>query len=156
MLQRIQSIYLFLVFVFAILFVMLPLAYFPAEAPEIPFRLSKYNIFYDALGDLSGHWIALLLLGLFALGVFLTIYTSFQYKDRLFQIRLGKYNMLVHAAMILVAFFLTDNLRNQVHDAGFSYGPGIFFPIISLIFVLLANRAIKKDEEMVRSADRIR
>ncbi len=156
MLQRIQSIYLFLVFVFAILFVMLPLALFPAEAPDIPFRLSKYNVFFDALGIVSIRWLALLLLGLFALAVLLTVYASFQYKNRLLQIRLGKYNMLVHAAMILVAFFLTDNLRNQVHDAGFSYGAGVFFPVISLIFILLANRAIKKDEELVRSADRIR
>ncbi len=156
MLQRIQSIYLFLVFVFAILFVMLPLAHFPAEAPDIPFRLSKYNVFFDALGIVSIRWLALLLLGLFALAVLLTVYTSFQYKNRLLQIRLGKYNMLVHAALILVAFFLTDNLRNQVHDAGFSYGSGVFFPVISLIFILLANRAIKKDEELVRSADRIR
>jgi len=111
MLQRIQSIYLFLVFVFAILFVMLPLAHFPAEAPDIPFRLSKYNVFFDALGIVSIRWLALLLLGLFALAVLLTVYTSFQYKNRLLQIRLGKYNMLVHAALILVAFFLTDNLR---------------------------------------------
>ncbi len=51
---------------------------------------------------------------------------------------------------------MIDNIRTQLEHYEVSYGPGIFFPIISLLFILLANRAIRKDENLVRAADRIR
>ncbi len=156
MLQRIQTVYLFLVFVFAILYVMLPIATL-AEDPYVYLQLSKYSVFFDAHEEvLTGQWMALLLVILFFVVILLTIATSFYYKKRLVQIKLGKYNMLVHAAMILISFFMIDSLRTQLEDYDVSYGPGIFFPIVSLLFILLANRAIRKDENLVRSADRIR
>ena len=156
MLQRIQTVYLFLVFVFALLFVMLPIAHVVPEDPFVSLRLSSYPVFFDAHDGLTGRWMALLLVVLFFLTILLTIITSFYYKKRLVQIKLGKYNMLVHAAIILVSFFMIDNIRTQLAAYDVTYGPGIFFPIISLLFILLANRAIRKDERLVRSADRIR
>ncbi len=155
MLQRIQSIYLFLVFVFSFLFFVLPLAHFPAVAPEMPLRLVRYHEFFTAV-DIAGTWMAVVLILLFALAAIITVYTTFLYKKRMAQIRFGKYNMFIHAAIVLVSFFFIDSIRGQVNDAGFSYGAGIFFPVISLIFILMANRAIRKDENIVRSADRIR
>jgi len=156
MLQRIQSVYLFIVFVFAVLFAVLPMAYFPAEMADMPLRLANYYLFFSAIPDLTGEWMGIALLVFFIMALVLTVYTTFQYKRRVHQIKMGKLNIFVHAAMILIAFFFLDNIRNQVHDAGFSYGAGIFFPIVSLILILLANKAIRRDEELVRSADRIR
>ncbi len=156
MLQRIQTVYLFLVFVFAILFVMLPIANLVPEDPFVSLQLSKYPVFFDAHEGLTGRWMALLLVILFFMAILLTIATSFYYRKRLVQIKLGKYNMLIHAAMILVSFFMIDSIRTQLEQYEVSYGPGLFFPIISLLFILLANRAIRKDENLVRAADRIR
>ncbi len=156
MLQRIQTVYLFLVFVFAILFVMLPIATLVPEDPYVSLQLSKYRVFFDAHDLVTGRWMALLLIILFFAAILLTIATSFYYRKRLVQIKLGKYNMLVHAAIILVSFFMIDNIRTQLENYEVSYGPGMFFPIISLLFILLANRAIRKDENLVRAADRIR
>ncbi len=156
MLQRIQTVYLFLVFVFAILFVMLPIANLLPDDPFVSLQLSKYPVFFDAHDGLTGRWMALLLVILFFMAILLTIASSFFYRKRLVQIKLGKYNMLIHAAMILVTFFMIDSIRTQLDNYDVSYGPGIFFPIISLIFILLANRAIRKDETLVRAADRIR
>lgn len=156
MLQRVQSVYLFIVFVFAVLFAVLPIAYFPAELADMPLRLSNYYLFFNTIPDLTGEWMGIALFVFLILALLITVYTTFQYKNRLHQIKMGKLNIFVHIAMILVTFFLLDNIRNQVNDAGFSYGAGIFFPIISLILILLANKAIRRDEELVRSADRIR
>lgn len=64
--------------------------------------------------------------------------------------------MLLHAALILVSFFFIDSLRAQLVNGTMSYGAGIFFPVISLIFILMAIKAIRRDENLVRSADRIR
>jgi hypothetical protein len=35
-------------------------------------------------------------------------------------------------------------------------GVGIFIPILSIVLLVLANKAIKKDEELVKSVDRLR
>ena len=35
-------------------------------------------------------------------------------------------------------------------------GVGMFLPIFSIVFLVLANKAIKKDEDLVKSVDRLR
>jgi hypothetical protein len=50
--------------------------------------------------------------------------------------------------MIGLFFF---NLGKEV-----SYKEGAYLPLIQIILVFLAQRSIKKDEELVRSADRLR
>ncbi len=156
MMQRIQSLYLFLVFVFTVLFGLLPMAHFPTRAPGMPLRLFEQRIFFDAFEQLSRGWLGIALLVLFMAILVLTFYTTFQFRRRLFQIKLGKLNILLHVALILVTFFFIDNVRSQLGYPEFSYGSGVVFPLISLLLILMANRAIRRDENLVRSADRIR
>jgi hypothetical protein len=35
-------------------------------------------------------------------------------------------------------------------------GIGMFIPILAILLLVLANKAIKKDEDLVKSADRLR
>ena len=35
-------------------------------------------------------------------------------------------------------------------------GVGMFIPILSIVLLALANKAIKKDEDLVKSVDRLR
>ena len=35
-------------------------------------------------------------------------------------------------------------------------GIGMFIPVLSIVFLVLANKAIKKDEDLVKSVDRLR
>ncbi len=155
MLQRIQSVYLFLVFVFAILFAVLPLANFSDDTPLISLRLLNFNAFFsETVFSLS--WQGILLIIIWALSLSLTVFMTFQYRNRLFQVKLGKLNILFHVGLILVTFFFIDGLRNQLDGVVINYGAGVLFPVISLIFILMAIKAIKRDEALVRSADRFR
>ncbi len=156
MLQRIQSVYLFIVFIFAVLFGVLPLAYFPVDAPEMPLRLLQYRVFMDAFAEMYGQWLGGVLIVLFSAIMLITVYTTFQYKNRLHQIAMGKLNILLHVVLIMATFFFLDTIRGQVDATDFSYGPAVIFPVISLIFILLSNKAIRKDENLVRAADRLR
>ncbi|MFO7874671.1 MAG: DUF4293 domain-containing protein [Bacteroidales bacterium] len=156
MLQRVQSVYLFLVFLFAVLFAVLPLGHFPVGSPDMPLRLISMHDFFASIDGTGIGWMGALLILFWAIAILITVYMTFQYRKRLFQIKLGKMNIMVHAVMILITFFFLDSIRNQLDDTGFSYGAAVFFPVISLIFILLANKAIRKDEELVRSADRLR
>jgi hypothetical protein len=155
MLQRIQSVYLLLVFLFAILFAVLPLAHFSGGEPMLSLKLITYISFFSETA-FSLIWTGWVLIVVWASCLLLTVFMTFQYRKRLFQIKLGKLNMLLHVGLILVTFFFLDGLRNQPDSIELTYGAGVLFPIISLIFILMAIKAIKKDEALVRSADRIR
>ncbi len=155
MIQRIQSVYLLLVFVFAILFAVLPMAYFTVEAMGMSLRLLYFRSFFEEPA-FSSSWHLILLTIIWAVIMLVTVITTFQYKNRLLQIKMGKLNILLHVALIMLVFFFIDALRGQVIGAEFSYGAGVLLPVISLIFILMAIKAIKKDEALVRSADRFR
>ena len=73
--------------------------------------------------------------------------------------------MILRSAYIFGA--LTLVLQLVTHQSAFAYlkegrvlessfGPTMFFPIGILLFMFLAERGIKKDEELVRGMDRLR
>lgn len=155
MLQRIQSVYLFLVFVFAILFTVLPLAQFGVDSVSSSLVLLKYSTFFDQT-EFATNWQGIVLIILWFAIIGITVFMTFQFKNRLVQIKLGKLNILLHVALVMLTFFFVDSLRNQLDYVEYNYGVGVLFPVISLIFILMAIKAIKKDEELVRSANRFR
>jgi TRAP-type uncharacterized transport system fused permease subunit len=84
-------------------------------------------------------------------------FSIFQYNNRLNQIKLGALNALLMAATLGSAFYFIykseELLPNTVEP---SYLFGFYTIMIGLVFNMLANRFIRKDENLVRSADRIR
>ncbi len=153
MLQRIQTVYLFLVFLFSILFLLLPSGI--AEIGGIRYTIKLWD-----MGPLDEHvqypvLLKYLLLVLPFIIMGLTLFTAFQFKKRLYQIRLGKINIFIHLVLVVSVIFFLDNFR-ELPQLDFTYGAAIVFPLLSMILIMLANRAIKKDEELVRSADRLR
>jgi hypothetical protein len=90
----------------------------------------------------------------------LSITTIFLYKNRKFQLTLCKLNLLLYLGVILTVFYSANKALTSIIDLGMEaelhYKVGVVLPIVSVILVLLASRAIKKDDELVRSADRIR
>ncbi|MEE4176214.1 MAG: DUF4293 domain-containing protein [Bacteroides sp.] len=156
MLQRIQTLYLLLVGIFAILLIFLPLGSFSSEEVRVSLGILGLGYAPGFPGELPGHWQAFVLLALVLVILVLTFYTIFQYKRRRYQIQLGKFNTLLHMGLIVTAFLFIDQLSGSLTSGTFRYGAGIFLPLVSMVLILLANRAIKKDDELVRSADRIR
>ena len=61
---------------------------------------------------------------------------------------------------VIAFLFITDNsMRAYLERSGevvSSYGPSFFFPMVVLVLAFLAERGIRKDEELVRSVDRLR
>lgn len=156
MLQRIQSVFLFLVFVFALLFLIFPLGTFRMNGTVVNIVLVGSDLAAENHFSDYAQWFRMVLSVLPLLAMVFTVYIIFQYKRRLFQVKLGKVNLFIHLIMLVVCFFYLDQLRNALPQMSFYYGPSVFFPIVSLILILRANRFIIKDEKMVRAADRIR
>lgn len=80
----------------------------------------------------------------------------FLYKNRSLQLRLLKFTFLLFAvAFVLLSLYINDGWSAF---PGRSFQPGIalFLPMGGIFFNYMAARGVKKDDELVRSVDRIR
>jgi len=136
MIQRIQSFYLFIVAtvnLFAVFFV------------NIVAEVSENTIFTltNALNK-----------GTFILFVTLTLISVFSYKKRINQFVMNRLNIILN--FFLLGFFVYRWLSLSGESFLSEKGIGMFVPIISIVFLSVANKAIKKDEDLVKSVDRLR
>lgn len=136
MLQRIQTIHLFIA---ALL------------SGVLIFFVSLWN---DEAGDPVYVEEVLLALSLFLGSAFLSLITIFLFKNRKLQFVLGRVNILVN--FFLLGFFVYRTLIVPGEMNISEKGIGMFVPVISIVFLVLANKGIKKDEDLVKSVDRLR
>ena len=81
------------------------------------------------------------------------------FKKRQLQIKLSQLNLFLQAGFIAAIFFVLDwnqSNINAIDNPVVEYQLGSFLALLPLIFIYLAVRGIKKDEALVRAADRIR
>lgn len=78
----------------------------------------------------------------------------FLYKNRVLQYKLA--NLLMVFNVFIVGLFFIFSYIKEGTPGAISYQFGSFLPLISAVFAYLAAHFIKKDEQLVRSADRIR
>ena len=142
MIQRIQSIYLTIVFTLSAI---LPLV----------FKLWNYSnkevYALELLSDLS--IIAKLVPVFFLISALLAIVSIFKYKKRQLQFVLGRIIILINLFLLGILIYLSLNIPGE---ASSEKGIGMFIPVVAILFAVLANKAIKKDEDLVKSVDRLR
>ncbi len=95
-----------------------------------------------------------LYLGLFMGSALLSLVSILNFKNRKFQFVLGRLNIILN--FILLGFFVYQLLMPPGESHISEKGVGIFIPILSIVLLVLANKAIKKDEDLVKSVDRLR
>lgn len=138
MIQRIQTLWLFLIALLAVWLFFVPvMGKLDVESPTV-FPFSDLFTYSFIAGN-----------GLIA---FLSLTNIFLYKNRSLQIKIcyGIFFLL-----ILLCAVIGYELRSfQMSDIVFKYS--ITFPVIAFIFDILAVQSIKKDEKLVRSLDRLR
>ena len=91
---------------------------------------------------------------LFLGSALLSIISIFKYKERQTQFVLGRLNIILN--FILLGLFVYLLLISPGESQISEKGVGIFIPIFYIVFLVLANKAIKKDEDLVKSVDRLR
>lgn len=84
----------------------------------------------------------------------LSMGSIFMFKNRKLQFVLGRLNIILN--FFLLGFFVYQSLKLSGETMVSEKGIGMFLPIISIVFLALANKAIKKDEDLVKSVDRLR
>jgi len=138
MLQRIQSVYLLLTTLFSVLFLSM-----------------KMFVFRNEAGIVGSEEIIIPLAVLLILIAAISIITIFLFKNRKIQIKLSMVLLILSIVLLLAvaayAFILSDKYNAQLQ-----FRVNLIFPVLVLIFSILAHRGIKKDEKLVKSYDRLR
>lgn len=155
MIQRIQTIYLLLATVLMSLAFFLPTIHFTTAEGTAVFR------FYELVGaDGVVEQVPSYLMFLTLLTMVLPLYIIFRYKNRLHQIRFCVVEMVLQVGVLILAALYCYRLFTLFLDTTAAFAMEIrwplFCPLVALLFVWLAMRAIFRDEMLVRAADRIR
>jgi len=141
MIQRIQSIFLLLAAIsFGLLFV-------------VPLALSNTattQFLADKVYDISDHPV---LLALTIIGILLSVLALFSFRNRKKQLRTG-YLIIVVAILLPVAAYLL--FLNESATAEPEEQAGMLLPAVAIVFTVVANFFIRKDEKLVKSMDRLR
>ena len=142
MLQRIQSIYLLLSFLGALLMFFIPIAdlTFP-DGNELYVYIEREVYLMILAGAVAA----------------LSLINIFLYKKRNIQVIIG-FLALVLTAIFMFSIILNVEMTSEESTTGVegSYTWGTFVPFLIIIFTSLALRNIRKDEMLVRSMDRLR
>jgi|SRR6185369_15519677 len=78
-----------------------------------------------------------------------------KFKNRLLQLKLGALNSLFMAGCLGSAAYLMIKLV-QANNIEGNYGVSLFLPAVAMVCNSIANRFIKKDENLVKDSDRLR
>lgn len=98
-----------------------------------------------------------------ALTAVIMLVCIFLYGNRMRQMRLVAVAFLLNVAFVFLLFFWAVDAYGKefvrvMAGSGLevTWYVGAYAPIVSLVFLVLAHRGIKKDEAKVRAADRLR
>ncbi len=161
MLQRIQTVYLLVALIAIILTFFSPVSIYTfgdtvdTYLGTVSFYLFGLEKQPESLGPFYKFLFYLPLILCAALILALTVLTILQYKKRLRQLRTINLTILLNIVLIVLLFFYTDKISKDLSLPS-TYKIGSVFPLISLVFLILAMYAIKKDERLVRSLNRLR
>jgi peptidoglycan/LPS O-acetylase OafA/YrhL len=153
MLQRVQTIYLLIASIALLLTIWLPFAGFQFGETTVVFSIFGVSSSAATLEEISS-WIPYYLVIGLSLG--LMLFSISQYKNRKRQLNLGKINYLLLLLIIVLLFLDAESIGEKLKIERIEYGLGMYLPVIALAFTFLANRSIKKDEDLVKSVDRLR
>lgn len=157
MLQRIQSVLLLITVIGTGIFLGTT-SWSKTVSPTEQVTVNPYYLIHTK-GSLLVQQTPIYYIGTIAgLALLFTIFTIFQYKNRIRQMLFVAFNsLLLGVAMALSVYHITRDggLIGDKDETG-DFGIGLIAIFVALIANWVANRLIKRDEKLVRSADRMR
>lgn len=140
MIQRIQSVYLALAFM---------------TSGVLPFVFKLWTeTTTDTIVDV--YFVhSMLYVVLFGMASTLSIMSLVNFKKRQQQFVMNRVAIILNFILLGLFVYRVLNLSGEAAKVS-EKGIGMFLPIISIVFLVLANKAIKRDEDLVKSVDRLR
>lgn len=154
MIQRIQTLYLFLAAILVAVVNFFPFAH--AHVGQGFYTLGSLGVEASGVETFSGSnvwcWIGT---AFNVLAFVLIVMAIFGYKDRVGQMR-----RCVFAILAIVVYYVFLGVEVWTLNNTTGVFPDLSLwgecPLIAIILIFLAGRAIKRDEDLVRSMDRLR
>lgn len=162
MIQRVQSLFLLIAAAIAIAVLFIPIGNIVNVYGETIYQYDAFSLKVVADHDVGSSvyhttYIALLWIA----SAILSIVTIFMYKNRYRQMRLNGVNMIVMlAALVAMLYiypsFIFEKKQFVTNTSIIDYNTWICISLVAAVALYFANFFIKKDEQKVRSADRLR
>ncbi len=150
MIQRIQSIWLLLAALTITSLLFVPIS--SAVIDNIQYTLTGTGI-TEKTPEASNTFINQPLVASVILAGLISLVNIFNFRNRKLQIRIASLNILLTLGL---SFWLSQLMKTATDLKNIEIQPGLFFPMLTIIFTLLAIRGIKQDEKLIKSADRLR
>jgi hypothetical protein len=156
MIQRVQTLYLSIVVIACISLFFFPITkYFNDVQGTYVFFITGMKYMIEPPITVN-FWLTFPLLLLTVFSLILALSAIFLYKKRGVQLWFVNIAFLLHVALILLVFLYYINHFETLFKTKPSYQFGVFIPLVSLVCIIMASRAIRKDEALVKSSERLR
>jgi hypothetical protein len=158
MLQRIQTLLLAVVSIAMLAVTALPIWEKSSAALNEKVTLTSYALEYfkGTTSVSSSNTMVIVILAL--ISTCIAAFSIAQYKKRMLQMTLGLANSIVIAIILGYTFYQVFKVgipMFEPQNQG-SYGTGFYAAVLAMLCNMIANRFIRRDEMLVKSADRMR
>jgi hypothetical protein len=157
MIQRIQSVFLLLLALSMLSMLALPLWHKVDGLTHQELTMNAFGFTAKGLTEPKGVGPIFLIAALAIASAATAVREIFMFRNRFGQLKLGMLNLLFIVATFGLEFYFSNKgeaLLNPKLEGQFQ--PAFYLPTLALMLNLLANRFIRRDEQLVRSADRLR
>jgi hypothetical protein len=156
MIQRVQSLYLLLVTILMSFLLVRPYADLTLANNE-SLLFKAHAIVYQSSEDAVTTYKTTIPVVLIVLAVGLISFcTIFFYNNRRIQIKLSILNMFLILILIICMLIYYILAHYELHISRITFRFAMIFPVLALIFCIMAIRAIRHDEILVNSYKRMR
>jgi Domain of unknown function (DUF4293) len=158
MLQRIQTLLLAVVSIAMLAVTALPIWEKSSAALNEKITLTSYALEYfkGTTSVSSSNTMVIIILAL--ISTCIAAFSITQYKKRMLQMTLGLANSIIIAIILGYTFYQVFKVgipMFEPENQG-AYGAGFFAAVLAMLCNMIANRFIRRDEMLVKSADRMR
>ncbi len=154
MIQRIQSIYIFVASVLTICLFFVPSFHFSVGQGSYDITACHISPAFSLVP--STVMLPLALVTFFAF--LLCLISIFLFRNRTLQMKVVRINaflqIVILFTMVAYVFFMFDKSgQTNIH---IDFSMALIFPIVNVILLAFARKRIKADDDLVKSADRLR
>lgn len=158
MLQRIQTLLLAVVAIAMLAVTALPIWEKSSAILNEKVILTSFALEYFKAMTIVSTTNTMVMVILAIISACIAIFSITQYKKRMLQMTLGLINSILIAVVLGYTFYQVFKVGIPLFEPENqgSYGAGFIAAVVAMLCNMIANRFIRRDEMLVKSADRMR
>ena len=154
--QRPQTLYMALSMILSIALTVVSVGYFEVQGNLI--NVSGLGV--ENMESLVTPPSTLPLLVVIVVSILSIAFAITQFKNRTLQFKVLSIALFIQPLLIGVAYFVLNQCFELLvaidESTAIGFGLGFVFPVVNTILLFLARTGVKKDEDLVKSVDRLR